>query len=100
MIRIKRDSGYADRIRAYKIVLNGNVIGKIKKGQIVELDLPPGNHQLYIKIDWCRSNSVDFETDGSLVEFVCGSNLRGIKLLFAKVYIIFLPSRYIWLKNI
>lgn len=100
MIRIKRDSGYADRVRAYKIVLDGEVIGKIKNGQTVELDLQPGNHQLHMKIDWCRSNIVDFETNGSLIEFECGSNLRGMKLLLAIVYIIFLPSQYIWLKNL
>jgi hypothetical protein len=66
----------------------------------LEFDIRPGNHQLHLKIDWCRSNIVNFETTGSLVEFECGSNLRGIKLLLGFFYITFLRSQYIWLKKI
>jgi hypothetical protein len=100
MIKIKRDAGYVDRFRAYKVVLDGNVIGEIKNGQQGEFDIPPGNHQLHLKIDWCRSNIVNFETTGSLVDFECGSNLRGIKLLFAFLYATFLRSQYLWLKKV
>ena len=99
MIRITRDSGYADRIRAYKIVLDGNVIGEIRNGEQLELDLPPGKHQLHLKIDWCRSNVVDFETNGNTVEFECGSNLRGSKIFLSIVYVTFLRNKYIWLKK-
>jgi hypothetical protein len=98
MIRIKRDTGYADRVRAYKVVLDGNVIGEIKNGQQVEFDVAPGKHQLNLKIDWCRSNIVDFEINQSTVEFECGSNLRGFKILLAIFYVTFLRSKYIWLE--
>ncbi len=33
MIKIKRDLGYADRLRAYKVVLDGNVVGEVKNGK-------------------------------------------------------------------
>jgi hypothetical protein len=65
MIRIKRDSGYADRLRAYKVVLDGDVIAEIRNGQQLDLDVPPGRHRLQLKIDWCRSNCVDFEASGN-----------------------------------
>jgi len=48
-------------LRAYKVVLDGKVIGTIKDGEQVEFDVAPGRHQLQLKIDWCRSNIVDFE---------------------------------------
>ncbi|HUU02656.1 MAG TPA: hypothetical protein VM425_14545 [Myxococcota bacterium] len=99
MIRITRDSGYADRIRAYKIVLDGNVIGEIRNGEQLELDVPPGKHKLHLKIDWCRSNFVDFETNGNTVEFECGSNLRGSKIFSSIIYVTFLRNKYIWLKK-
>lgn len=98
MIRIKRDTGFADRFRAYKVILDGNVIGEIKNGQQVEFDVSSGKHQLNLKIDWCRSNIVDFEMNQDIVEFECGSNLRGFKILLASFYVIFLRSKYIWLK--
>jgi hypothetical protein len=100
MIKIKRESGYVDRFRAYKVVLDGDVIGEIKNGQEVEFAISPGSHQLHLKIDWCRSNIVNFETAGKLVNFACGSNLRGIKLLFTFLYTTFLRSQYLWLKKV
>ena len=99
MIRITRDSGYADRIRAYQVVIDGNVVGEIKNCQQLELDVPQGRHQLHLKIDWCRSNIVDFEADGNTIEFQCGSNLRGFKMLLSILYATVFRSQYIWLKK-
>jgi hypothetical protein len=97
MIRIKRDSGYTDSARAYKVVRDGNVVGKINDDQWLELEVAPGKHQLQMKIDWCYSNMVDFEMGESDIEFQCGSNLRGFKILLALYYLIF-SDQYIWLR--
>ncbi len=35
MIKLKRDSGWADRARAYKVILDDNIIGSIKNGEDV-----------------------------------------------------------------
>ena len=35
MIKLKRDSGWADRARAYKVLLDDNIIGSIKNGEDV-----------------------------------------------------------------
>lgn len=99
IIKIKRDSGYADRLRAYKIILDKKVIGKIKNGQEVTLEVPKGNHQLYLKIDWCRSNTVNFDAHDSNIKFECGSNLRGFKILLALFYVTFFRDQYLWLKK-
>lgn len=87
-------------IRAYKVVLDGNVIGKIKNGQQLELDIAPGKLQLNLKIDLCRSNIVVFEVNQDTIEFECGSNLRGFKLPLMFIYPLFLRSKYIWLKSV
>lgn len=100
MVTIQRDSGYADRVRAYKVVLDGDVVGEIRNGQKLELDVAPGQHEMHLKIDWCRSNSVDFIVDGDLVEFECGSSLRGRKLLLALLYVSVRRSQYIWLRRV
>ena len=100
MIKIKRDSGYADRLRAYKVVLDGNVVGEVKNGQQIEFDASQGKHELFLKIDWGRSNVVEFESDGSSdIEFECGSNLRGLKIPLSIVYATILRSKYIWLNK-
>jgi hypothetical protein len=32
-VTFTRDSGYADRMRAYKILLNGQTVGEIRNGE-------------------------------------------------------------------
>ena len=100
MLRINRDSGYVDNRRAYKIVLDKKVIGEIRDGQQVDKDVSRGEHKLYLRIDWCRSNIEEFEYDGgTAVEFECGSNLRGWRLLLSILYVTILRTKYIWLKR-
>jgi hypothetical protein len=98
MIRIKRDSGYADRLRAYKVDLDNHVVGEIRDGQQFELKVPPGKHRLQSKIDWGASNLVDFELNDSDLEFQCGSNLRGFKVLLAIFYATIFSNQYLWLR--
>ncbi|MCK4911596.1 MAG: hypothetical protein KAR83_08125 [Thermodesulfovibrionales bacterium] len=98
MINIVRGKSYVDALRAYKIILDGNVIGEIKNGQEIEFDLPPGKHEISLKIDWCGSNCIEFECDVDTVEFECGSNLQGWRMLLVFIYIIFHRNKYIWLR--
>ena len=100
MITIKRDSGLSDNLRAYKVVLDEITIGDIGDGQVASFEVPKGSHALYLKVDWCRSNVVNFDVDGGVVEFECGSNLRGLKILLAFIYVSFLRDKYLWLKKV
>jgi hypothetical protein len=100
MIKIKRDSGYADRLRAYKVILDEKVIGYIKNGQDVFFEVSKGTHQLYLKVDWCRSNKINFESNDRDIEFECGSSLRGLKMLLNIFYLTLLKNKYLWIKKI
>ncbi len=98
----RRDLGVSDQFRAYTLVLNGNIAGTIRNKQRIELEIPPGKHQLFLKIDWCRSNTIEFETDGEATEFECGSYHRTMGSLFTLmtvVYVLTHPKQYIWLKR-
>jgi len=52
MIRLRRDIGWTDKLRAYKVVLDHAIVGKIREGEEIEMDASPGKHELYLKIDW------------------------------------------------
>ena len=81
---VARDSGYADRLRAYEIVLDGVVIGTIRNGETKTFSIVPGLHYLSLKIDWCGSKPVAFAAaDGTSVAFDAKSNLRGAKIVGA-----------------
>jgi hypothetical protein len=99
-ISISRDSGYADRFRAYSVVCDDAEIGRIRNGTSANFELAPGTHRLMLKVDWCSSNEVSFTIDaGQKVSFSCGSNLRGFRVLLAIYYIVFARTRYLWLRR-
>lgn len=99
VIRISRDEAYADSLRAYEVVLDGCVVGGIWQGQTVELDVPPGNHTLALKIDWGRSNIVRFDMGRRIINFKCGSSMRGRRVYLILLYMTLLFNRWIWLRQ-
>ena len=100
-ITISRDSGWADRLRAYRIELDGATLGSIDNGETQTYSIEPGSYHLALKIDWCGSNTVAFDlpADGS-VDFECGSNLRGAALLLGFFYVFFARNDYLWLRRV
>jgi hypothetical protein len=99
-ITISRDSGYADRIRDYLVVVDGNEVGRLKNGETRVLPLGPGPHELVMKIDWCSSNTVAFSlADGESANFRCGSNCRGLRLFLGLFYVVFARDKYLWLSG-
>lgn len=99
-IKITRDRGYADKGRLYKVICNGECIGKIRDGETKEFESAAGNKEIYMKIDWCRSNkmTVDVPEEGT-VSLLCGSNLQGMTGLPGLIIVIFLPHKYLWLRG-
>jgi len=83
-LTIVRDSGYADRLRAYTIVLDGVEIGTIRDDETKTFPIVLGPHSLSLKIDWCGSKPVKLAADdGASVAFDARSNLRSPKILSA-----------------
>lgn len=94
MIKIKSQ----DKIRNYKIIIDGRNYGIIGSGKTKEIDIAPGNHEIFLKIDWCRSNKIDFNISrNQTIEFECGNSITGWKLIFVCIYITFLKNRYLWI---
>jgi hypothetical protein len=54
-IKIIRPSQYADMMRSYQIMLNGQKAGSIAKGGVLELAAPAGRMTIEARIDWGRS---------------------------------------------
>jgi len=61
-----------DGARAYKAVLDGQTVGKLRMGDMLKLDVQPGEHSLCIKIDFKKSNSIFFDLgQDSVKRFTC-----------------------------
>jgi hypothetical protein len=68
----RKHGGRRDWFRSYAIMVDTNLVGKIKRGQRVELPVSHGQHELFLKIDWCTSRSITFDVQpGAVVEFSC-----------------------------
>ena len=100
VIRIHRKKSYADKMRTYKVILDGKQVAEVKEGCTVDFEVSEGMHNLKIKIDWCESPSVEFAANGGEITFECGSNLNGIKVFFGIFYILFRRKHYVWLRKV
>jgi hypothetical protein len=82
-ITVRRKTSYPDRLRAYKVRLDGVVVGSVRARDSVTIPVPPGKHSLVLRIDWCGSEQIDFEArpDEQIV-FECGSSLTGWRMFW------------------
>lgn len=55
-IVIERDrGGWRDMARGYKIFIDGNHVGTVRRGGRWEMAVPSGAHDVQLRIDWCSS---------------------------------------------
>jgi hypothetical protein len=57
-IILSRPSQWMNRIRGYKVLINGQQIGVIKNGATEEYTIEPGANTIECKLDWCASRTV------------------------------------------
>jgi hypothetical protein len=101
VIRVKRSTSYPDRIRAYRILVDGQEMARLNDGESVELPVVSGRHTIVAKIDWCSSPTLNVNIrDGETVNFECGSNRRGLRLLLGIFYVLFLRDQYLTLVQV
>jgi hypothetical protein len=100
ILRIRRADEFADHFRSYSIMLDGAKMGEIKRGETREFSIPSGQHQLSMKIDWCRSNMVQFAaSDSDVFVFLARSKVKESGGLTALYYAFFKPNEYIVLER-
>ena len=101
MIRITRKHAFMDLFRAYKVLLDGKEVSRIRNGKQIEVDVSPGIHLMQLKIDWCYSNEVEFELKNNqdLLEFECGNNYAGKRVFRGVLNTMGSGGHYLWLKE-
>ncbi len=96
LLGVTLDAGYADLLRAYAVMLDGKKIGELKNGESKTFHISPCAHSISMKIDWCGSKTLQFQSiETEPTAYKVSSNLGGIKLLFGFWYILFNQSSYL-----
>ena len=61
-LEVEREiGGVTDHLRVYEVVVDGMVVGRLHPGETLTVEVGPGLHELFIKIDWARSDKVNIE---------------------------------------
>lgn len=101
MITINRQSAWGDSLRTYKIFLDGKHIGDIADSESVKLPVNPGEHELYLKIDYARSKKLRFDLQkNENITFECGPSMSPSKALLMPLYLTILKNRYIFIMEV
>jgi len=100
IIIIKRDRQYADSLRSYRVFLDDREIGTVSRHKEKEFHISPGKHIIQLKIDWCKSNQLEFEIErDQVINFICGTNLKGLKILIGFIYVLIRAKNYLYIKT-
>jgi hypothetical protein len=85
---VTRPRQFADRLRKYRILIDGDRAATIGPGETVEIELAPGRHQITARLDFLSSPPVEIEAGPDEVHHVrAGSNLaRRGRLKFMVVF--------------
>jgi hypothetical protein len=71
IIKITRNNEYYGKIRALKVFIDDKHVGNAMCSSTFEFALAPGQHTVYVKMDWCRSAPVAIDlAAGDSAEFV------------------------------
>ncbi len=79
-IIIKRDFGWVDSGRKYKIYLDDKEVAKLKQKESIIIDANLGEHEIYAKLDFSKTKKIKFKItkDEDKKDFFVFSRLRGI----------------------
>jgi hypothetical protein len=99
LLRIHRPDQWADRLRKYTIFVDGVPSAEIRRGERVEIPVPPGEHSVVARIDWCSSPELRIacgEDDVHRLEVGC--TIAGWRMLLGISYIFFFRSSYLYVR--
>lgn len=75
-LKLQRKSSFVYGLRKFGVFVDGQKIGAIGNGKTEVFELPPGRHNVFIKVSWCKSKQIDLDVaDGDVKELECGTPL-------------------------
>jgi hypothetical protein len=83
IIRISRGTEAIGGRRSLPVYVDGVQVGKVGRNRSAEFAAPPGQHIVYVRLDWCSSLPVTVELrEGETIELavtVHASERRGLR---------------------
>jgi len=91
------DERWANRVRSYKIVVDGEVLASLRRGEDATVPVAPGHHKVRAKIDWARSRDIDLDLgENDRAYLICQSAFRPSLIVpRAMLYVTIWRKRYL-----
>jgi hypothetical protein len=97
-IRLVRRSSFSDRLRSYRILVDGNEVGSIANNSTLDLQVPEGSRTIEARIDWGRSKPMTIvATPNQTIEIEVSNHWGPLLSLWA---ISFGSGSYLTLKHL
>lgn len=58
---LSRKKEWQNKAKSFKVYIDGEKIGNISNGEIQEIEIEQGKHQLQLKVDWCSSPEIEVD---------------------------------------
>ena len=72
-----------DKLRSYKVLLDGTEVARIKRGETRTIDATAGHHEVHLTLDWCRSRTLPLDLGaGDELQLRCWPNARPFTVLY------------------
>lgn len=94
-ITVRRDGGGLDKLRRYRILVDGNEVGRLGEKGRLSYPVSEGPHTIEARIDWCASPVMRFEATGEDLWLVVDNTLHGWRALLAPFFVIFRHKEYL-----
>ena len=86
-LRVSRGRQYADRLRSYKIFVNGAQVGTIPVNDEFDVQVPAGRMTVEARIDWTRSAPLEIDAaEGQTVELEVANDWSPMLAIWAVTF--------------
>ncbi len=84
LLRVTRNPArWRDRLRSYKVLADGSVVGTIGNGRTADFSIPVGHHEIRISLGWAGSNALFLDLAvGDVAQVECEPGGSAMTALF------------------
>lgn len=100
-IEVLRDSSFVGCLLSYRVLIDGQEIGRLKNGEKKRFQFEPGLHEMYIKVNWSWfSSPKESFLLKDFVKFSCSPKVGIIgSIIKMPYYLFFKRNKFIELKQ-
>jgi hypothetical protein len=81
-VKVQRTREFMNLFRNYTIFIDGQKVGTIGNGQLIQWETSPGQHKISAKIDWCSSQEITFATEENVSKTFTVGGFKNAGFLF------------------